>query len=162
MPFFLFSRRRKNRERISKIRDEAPTHVEALARLFTDSQILDDGTLLGRVQAILEATEHRFVPGLHTGILFGQNGFREEFLDPWQASSNQVGHFLTAVRLAFDPKFLSNPALFFLLNSWQHKNIPVRLIVGHEKAAACGTLSGCNTRPPQQKTSRTFWPESWT
>jgi hypothetical protein len=130
-------RRRKiveaNRARIVVIRDESPSDVEALARMFTDSKIVDDGTIPGRVNAILDATEHTFIPSVHTGIEFKQSGFRSEFHDPWESSINQVGHFLTAVRLAFNPDIASNPILLTILEAWGDSEIPLRLIIGHEK-----------------------------
>jgi hypothetical protein len=122
-----------NRSRIIVIRDKSPTDVEALARMFTDSKIVDNGTISGRVHAILDATQHSVIPGLHTGIEFGQSGFRQEFYDPWPSSINQVGHFLTAVRLAFDPEFLNSIILTAILGSWSDTDVPLRLIIGHEK-----------------------------
>ncbi len=124
----------KNRVRIEAIRDAAPHDVEALARMFTDKKITDDGTVVGRVNAIFEATAHDVIPGLQTGIEFGQSGFRKEFLDPWPSSENQVGHFLTAVRLAFDPGVVEyNPFVLAILDAWWDSEIPLRLIIGHEK-----------------------------
>jgi hypothetical protein len=131
-----FSRqqRAENRRRILVIRDEAPTAVEALARMFTDAHISDNGHILGRLRAILAATQHRFVPGLHTGIAIGLNGFRSEFEDPWKTSTDQVGHFLTAVRLTVDPGFLSIPIFPILLGGLGDDEFPLRLMIGHEKA----------------------------
>lgn len=123
----------KNRKRIIAIRKDSSTDVEALARTFTDKQIVDNGTIAGRVNAIMAATEHTFIPGLQTGIEFGQTGFRKEFLDPWESSQNQVGHFLTAVRLGFDPDFASNFLFLAILDAWGDADIPLRLIIGHEK-----------------------------
>ena len=126
--------RARNKARIVKIRDEAPTAVEAFARMFTDAGIVDDGSVPGRLGAILAATEHRIVPGLHMGIPIGLTGFRKEFEDPWLSSKDQVGHFLTAVRLANDPRFLSNPIFRLLLGISSDSDLPVQLIVGHEKS----------------------------
>jgi hypothetical protein len=123
----------ENRARLMAIRDEAPTAVEACARMFTDERISDDGTIPGRLRSILAATEHRFVPGLHTGLAIGLTGFRKEFEDPWPSSADQVGHFLTAVGLVYDPAFLSNPIFSMLLGGFGDDDIPLRLIVGHEK-----------------------------
>lgn len=131
---FLWGEHKKNRARLIAIRDESPTAVEALARMFTHTHLSDDGTVLGRLRAILTATEHRFIPGLHTGIRIGLTGFRPEFEDPWKTSADQVGHFLTAVRLAFDSRFLANPVFPLILGGWGDKDRPVRLIIGHEKA----------------------------
>ena len=123
-----------NRNYITAIRDKSSSDVEALARMFTDAKIKDDGTIPGRVHVILDATEHRVIPGLQTGIKFKQSGFRKEFHDPWKSSINQVGHFLTAVRLAFDPGVVThNPILLTILGAWGDKEIPLRLIIGHEK-----------------------------
>jgi len=124
----------KNRARIEEIRKAAPTDVEALARLFTDPKIDDGGTLVGRVNAIFEATEHEWIPALQTGVEFGQTGFRKEYLDPWPSSENQVGHFLTAVRMAFDPGVVTgNLMLLAILDAWTDSEMPLRLIIGHEK-----------------------------
>src|SRR6476660_7930513 len=103
--------------------------------MFTYSHIRDDGTVAGRLRAVLTATEHRFVPGLQTGADIGLTGFRKEFEDPWPTSTDQVGHFLTAVRLGFDPRFVSNPVFRLLLGSGGEADAPMRLIVGHEKVA---------------------------
>jgi hypothetical protein len=101
--------------------------------MFTDAQIVDDATVAGRLHAILAATEHRFIPGLHVGASIGMTGFRKEFEDPWPDSTDQVGHFLTAVRLAFDAQFLSNPIFPLLLGGIGDTDMPLRLIIGHEK-----------------------------
>src|SRR5690606_34510246 len=97
-------------EVIEDIRDEAaPNDLEALARLFEDPRLFDDGTPQGRLEAILEATESPSLPGYQKGIRFGENGFRAEFHDPHVASSNQVGHFLTAVGMAYNPGLVRRP-----------------------------------------------------
>jgi hypothetical protein len=124
----------KNRRRILAIRDEAPTAVEALARMFTDVHISDNGQIRGRLRAIFAATQHRLVPGLHTGIAIGLSGFRIEFEDPWETSTDQVGHFLTAVRLTVDPGFLSNPLFPILLGGLGDDEFPLRIMIGHEMA----------------------------
>lgn len=133
--FLFWGKRKHNRARIWAIRDAAPTAVEALARMFTDQQIEDDSTVSGRVHAILMATEHPFVLGLHTGAKIGVTGFRPAYEDPWKQSADQVGHFLTAVRLAFDPRFLALPVFPLVLGGWGHRDRALRLMVGHEKAA---------------------------
>ena len=132
----LFSGQRtaENRRRILAIRDEAPTAVEALARMFTDAHISDNGQIRGRLGAIFAATRHRLVPGLHTGLAIGLSGFRPEFEDPWEASTDQVGHFLTAVRLTVDPGFLSNPLFPILLGGLGDDEFPLRIMIGHEMA----------------------------
>jgi hypothetical protein len=127
-------RKSKNRSRLLAIGVESPTALEALARLFIDKQILDDGTARGRLRAILAATERPQAPGMHTAIPFGMSGFRVEFEDPWESSKNQVGHFLTAVRLSFDARFLSIPIYPLLLGGFGHDDMALRLIIGHEKA----------------------------
>ena len=132
--FTSWKARAKNRVRLIAIRDEAPTAVEACARMFTDTLVSDDGTPLGRLRVILAATEHSLVLGLHTGINIGLSGFRPEFEDPWPTSTDQVGHFLTAVRLACDARFIYNPLFLLLLGGLGDKDIPLRLIIGHEKA----------------------------
>ena len=80
--------------------------AETLARLFTDHRIIDDGTLIGCVCAILEATEHRWfpqilmfmdVPGLYELCGASDRGFRSAFRDPWACGRDQIGHFLTAM-----------------------------------------------------------------
>jgi hypothetical protein len=136
----------RNRARIAAIRDGAPTAVEALARMFTDDRIADDGTVPGRLRAILAATENRFVPGLHNGMKIGLSGFREEYQDPWESSSDQVGHFLTAVRLCIFPGFLSNPLFPLLLGRRRDDDLPLRLAIGHEKAPdPPGRITGLRT-----------------
>jgi hypothetical protein len=133
---FFFGNRGRNRARVLAIRDRAPTSVAALAEMFADAQIIDDGTVHGRLRAILGATEHRLVPGLQTGADIGLTGFRDAYKDPWPSSRDQVGHFLTAVRLAFAPGVVRNPLLRLLagIRRGDH-DVPVRLIVGHEKVA---------------------------
>lgn len=126
--------RTHNRLRMARIRDQAPNAVEALARMVEDSQIIDDGTPRGRVDVILMASEHAIIPGLHTGLNIGLTGFRKEYEDPWPTSTDQVGHFLTAVRLCIDPGFLFISPIPLLLGGWGDRDIPLRLIIGHEKA----------------------------
>jgi hypothetical protein len=132
---FFWGKRKRNRARIFVIRDGAATAVEALALMLTDGQIEDDGTVSGRVRAILLATEHPYMMGLHTGAKIGVTGFRNEYEDPWKQSADQVGHFLTAVRFAFDSRFLINPIYPLVLGGWGHRDRALRLMVGHEKAA---------------------------
>lgn len=123
----------KNQACLRAILREAPTALEALAVMFTDPCLLDDGTIQGRVRAILAATEHPSVPGLQTGIYIGMTGFRQELQDPWPTSTDQAGHFLTAVRLATDTKFLSSPVYPILLGEWGDDEVALRLVIGHEK-----------------------------
>jgi hypothetical protein len=124
-----------NVKRIKQIKQATSTDVDALAKIFTDSKIKDDGTLVGRFTAIFRATEHWAIPGLQTGIKFGFSGFKKEFHDPWPSSSNQVGHFLTAVRLAMDSSVTNDLILIAILDAWFDDKRALRLIIGHEKRA---------------------------
>jgi hypothetical protein len=129
-----------NVKRIAQIKKATSTDVDALAEMFTDPNIKDDGTLEGRFKAIFRATEHWVIPGLQTGISFGFSGFKEEFHDPWPSSRNQVGHFLTAVRLAMDTSVTNNLVLIAILGAWFDDERALRLIIGHEKRADPGAL----------------------
>jgi hypothetical protein len=126
---------------IERIRDRVRNDAEALAVIFEDSSITDDGTVAGRLRAILEATESVIVPGLQTGITFADSGFRTEFKDPWPSSNNQVGHFLTAVGLSFNPGKVSESFMLRTLRDWlgadsamTDEEVAIRLCIGHEKA----------------------------
>ena len=132
---FLFGAAARNCARIRQLRDRAPNAIEAFARIFEDSQFEDDGTVTGRVRAVFAATEVRFVPGLHIGARIGVTGFRAEYEDPWTSSSDQVGHFVTAVRLAYDSRFLRSPLLLLVLGAIGDRDIALRLMIGHEKRA---------------------------
>lgn len=143
---YVWGQTARNRVRILALRDEAPTAVEAFARMFTDPNFADDGSVRGRLHTLLTATEHRFVPGLHTGLTLGMTGFRAEFEDPWPTSTDQVGHFLTAVRLTVDPQFLSNPVFPLLLGSLGQPDLPLRLMIGHEKVADPEDVSRANLK----------------
>jgi hypothetical protein len=129
-----------NVKRIEQIKQATSTDVAALARIFTDSKIKDDGTLVGRFTVIFRATEHWAIRGLQTGIKFGFSGFKKEFQDPWPSSSNQVGHFLTAVRLAMDSSVTNDLILIAILDAWFDDERALRLIIGHEKRADPGAL----------------------
>ncbi len=124
-----------NVKRIAQIKKATSTDVDALAQMFTDSKIKDDGTVAGRFTVIYRATEHWLIPGLQTGIEFGFSGFKKEFHDPWPSSSNQVGHFLTAVRLAMDSSVSNNIISIAILDAWFDNDRALRLIIGHEKKA---------------------------
>ena len=135
-------------------------HVDMLAQLFGDDDILDSGTanaLQKRLATILGASADARNGGLthFSGILAGwtDTGFRNAFLDPWgSASNNQVGHFLTAVDMGFNPKrtydFASNSTWFSLSLLTVGTGIPkeesicVRLIVGHEQYPDNGWNAG--------------------
>jgi hypothetical protein len=142
------TRRARNQERIRQIAAGAPSDLEALARLFEDGAIEDDGSPRGRLEALLEATERRTIPGLHTALPFGDSGFAGDrrpggagFRDPWASSRNQVGHFLTAVRLQTAPEVVSRavPALGSIRAlvgapaGMQDAEVALRLTIGHEK-----------------------------
>jgi hypothetical protein len=130
-----------NSNRIEKIRDSTGNDAESLALLFSDSFIKDDGSVNGRLRAILEATEKTGVPGLQTGIKFSDSGFRDDFKDPWPDSANQVGHFLTAVGLSFNPAKVAQSFMGRRLRDWlgadgslTDEAVALRLTIGHEKA----------------------------
>lgn len=135
------SARTHNQERIRQITALAATDLEALALLFEDDGIRDDGTTMGRVYALLHATERRTIPGLQTAIPFGDSGFAEGFRDPWPASRNQVGHFLTALGLRLRPKVVSRPlpllgsirAIVAAPPEMSDAEVALRLTIGHEK-----------------------------
>ena len=137
-----------NRKRIGVIKSEAGTDLEALARIFEDDKIVDDGSIASRLQAILAATEHLLIPGLQTGIKFGDTGFAGDqtkggtgFRDPHSSSRNQVGHFLTAVGLQFSPAVVSRRIPYFgnirsmvqAPASMSDADVALRLTIGHEK-----------------------------
>ena len=98
-------------------------YVETLARSFEDRRITETfisqrlasggSTRLrapeARLLSILDATENKSLQGLQTGGAaagWHDEGFRAEFRDPHPSSDNQVGHFLTAARLGYDPDFV--------------------------------------------------------
>lgn len=137
-----------NRERIEVLKGQAKSDLEALALLFDDDEIVDDGTVSSRLQSILGATEHLIIPGLQTGINFGDTGFAGDqqpggtgFRDPHPSSRNQVGHFLTAVGLQFSPQVVSRSIPIFgsiraMVNaptSMSDAEVALRLTIGHEK-----------------------------
>lgn len=139
-----------NLHRILRLHQEAADNdAEALARMFEDRAILDDGTLGGRLEAILRATEHRWIrrlhipldiPGLQDCPGFSDRGFRPEFKDPWTCSGDQAGHFLTALGLILYPERLEGRRLGFRLRDLVGApremglaEVALRFIVGHEK-----------------------------
>ncbi len=143
------TRDKLNRHRIEALKEGAASDLEALANMFEDDQIIDDGTVPGRLQSILEATKHLLIPGLQTGIKFKDTGFRGEptptgsgFRDPHPSSANQVGHFLTAVGLEFSPQVVSKPLFGFpsiremveAPREMSDADVALRLTIGHEKA----------------------------
>ena len=142
--------RARNVARIREIAARAPTDLEALALLFEDDTILDDGTVAGRARALLEATGRKSIPGLQTALPFGDTGFAGDrrpggagFRDPWPSSRNQPGHFLTAVGLRFDPGLVSRHipllgsvrAIVGAPASMPDEEVALRLSIGHEKMA---------------------------
>jgi len=144
------SERARNQARIRHLAARAPTDLEALALLFEDDGIVDDGTIPGRLRAILQATERKTIPGLQTALPFGDSGFAGDrrldgagFRDPWPASRNQVGHFLTAVGLRFAPEIVARPIPFLgsiraivrAPAATSDEDVALRLAIGHEKMA---------------------------
>lgn len=138
---------------IERIRDAVPkpTDADDLAQMFETTLISDDGTVAGRLRELLSATEKLAIPGLQTGIEFHDKGFRTEFKDPWPSSDNQVGHFLTAVGLSFNPAKVSERFVGRKLRDWigaddalSDEEVALRLTIGHEKAAdpGAGTIAG--------------------
>lgn len=138
-----------NRKRIAALKGEAGTDLEALARMFEDEQIIDDGSVVSRVQAVLGVTESLVIPGLQTGEEFSDTGFRGDqepggagFRDPHPSSRNQVGHFLTAVGLQFSPEVVSRHIPYFgtirsmveAPTTMSDAEVALRLTIGHEKA----------------------------
>ena len=143
--------------RIIAIRAEAGyDDAEALARLFEDGALRDDGTPPRRLETILAATERWMIKGLQTGLPFLDCGFRGDrerhgsgFRDPWPSSRNQVGHFLTAVGLAFRPAMISGPVAGLPLRTWlgadrslTDEQVAKRLIIGHEFGPDPGLILG--------------------
>ncbi|HWE61753.1 MAG TPA: metallophosphoesterase, partial [Chloroflexota bacterium] len=143
------SRRAANQARIRHIAQAAQSDLDALAKLFEDDEIADDGTVPGRLQALLEATERRLIPGLQTAVPFGDTGFAGDqrpggagFRDPWLSSRNQVGHFLTAVGLRCVPQTVARPipilgsirAIVGAPCAMSDMEVALRLAIGHEKS----------------------------
>ncbi len=104
-----------NKRQIGRIKADAGSDLDALAAMFEDDEIVDDGTVSGRLQTILTITKHLVIPGLKTGLPFGDTGMAKKFQDPWESSRNQVGHFLTAVGLEYEPEAVSRPIPAVLL-----------------------------------------------
>jgi hypothetical protein len=101
--------------------------AEALAQVFEDQLITDDpsgsSALAGRLMNVLTASADSFAPGMsHFSGIFadwtdgvgtgrrGDTGFKPCFQDfpLWPGSSMQVGHFMTAVDMGFQPSKLYN------------------------------------------------------
>jgi RHS repeat-associated protein len=163
------------------VQEDTNGGLDALIRLFETDE-LDNydppagNTAQARLELVLEATlSAAFAKkagldlGIHFDIDFTTCELRGEFNDEWLYTkywnqnpddpnvANQVGHFLTAVRLGYDPAFLDNPATRLALHtlifrsgsaapitvvippSWDWAEdvdtMAKRLIVGHEKVA---------------------------
>lgn len=69
------ARNSHNRARITVINQQVANDLERLAALFADDLIIDDDTVQSRLTAILGVTEHAVIPGLQTGVDFGDTGF---------------------------------------------------------------------------------------
>lgn len=146
-------------------RKKGVDRVEDFARWFTSPSFPDSwsarylrnaagdqgDTGAQRLAKVLKETS-TVVPGLQTGRpskRWNDEGFNPALQDPWQKSGNQVGHFLTAVNLGFNPGFVSEPQLpiSFISQGWAEsirdvfgapksvsdESLAIRLIVGHEK-----------------------------
>lgn len=130
-----------------------PNDAESLARLFDSNQIYDDGTVGGRLDAVLAATEHHRIKGLQEEIEFSDVGFFGDqnpngrgYRDPHPSSRNQVGHFLTGVGLGFNPHkvaqmislagvpIASMRALLNAPESMSDEEVVAAMVVGHELA----------------------------
>jgi hypothetical protein len=137
-----------NMARIRVLKASATSDLDALAKLFSDDEIVDDGTVNGRVAVVLVATEHLAIPGLQTGIPFSDTGFAGDrtpggpgFRDPHPSSQNQPGHFLTAAGLQVSPSVVSRPIPYFgtirqmvqAPAGMPDDQVALRLTIGHEK-----------------------------
>jgi hypothetical protein len=137
----------ESRARIAAIRRASGwDDAEALARLFEDPGLPGGGSAAARLGAILDATGRRLIKGLQTGVPFEDRGFRGDrrrggagLRDPWPSSRNQVGHFLTAVGLAFRPETVAAPVLGRPMRWWlgapprlSDERVAMRLTLGHD------------------------------
>jgi hypothetical protein len=138
-------------ERAQAIRGECGGNdAEALARLFEDHKVPDDGTPRGRVEMLLCATAHHWLPGLRgpldvPGLCeihgYEDAGFRQLLVDPWRVSRDQVGHFLTAANMCLHPEVVRQQRLGVAIRSMigaapemPDSEVAMRLAIGHEKA----------------------------
>jgi RHS repeat-associated protein len=149
-------------EIVDQIIRDAPNGIEALIQLF-ENELLPQyrpgkTTAQARLEFILAVTNrlvgNRIDVGIQFAIEFQQcgerpdAGLRYEFRDDWMypaywdqpaSTSNQIGHFLTAVRLGYDPSFLIpllSRAEVVRHAAWLDEPldmIAIRLMVGHEK-----------------------------
>lgn len=159
-----------NEDAAERIKKSSSNNVEVLALLFESNEIKDDGTVSGRLKTILEITESSLVPGLQTGKPFEKSdeGFKEEYKDPWPSSRNQAGHFLTAVGFGFDPSVVQRnmagkPIRFWIgaPKSMSDEEVAIRLMIGHEKAPDPGyfrAVGECMLENSEGK--RVTYPES--
>jgi hypothetical protein len=145
-----------------KTRLSRSNDVEFLAQLFEDKTIADTGSgnneVKTRLETILSASASPLDLGMthFSGIFEGcrDRGFRKAFEDPWESSGNQVGHFSTAVDMAYRPSRVTvlgaalprpRPWSTVLPTVWL-SNVPagewnaVALIIGHEKLSDKGGL----------------------
>ncbi|MCG8348461.1 MAG: hypothetical protein MI924_11875, partial [Chloroflexales bacterium] len=134
---------------------DAEGEIDALGtliRLFVDSDLPGGTTPTAmqlrrshlspaaeRLEFILHYTQDW--KGVPFRKIFNDSGFNPQFQDPWpEESGNQVGHFLTAVGLAYAPdhyiNFLTRLGLFAgLIVPTSSEDAALRLIVGHEKVS---------------------------
>lgn len=120
------------RERARALVDAAPSNVEGLIRLFEVDDLpgqtaagrlryllrLTASGLPGMQMALFPADDSGFKPELADGRFYHSPNFWARLLPPEARETSQVGHFLIAVGLAYNP--------------WP-KSVALRLIVGHEK-----------------------------
>jgi hypothetical protein len=154
---------------------------EALAQVFEDQSITDgtagSSALASRLMNVLTASADNFPPGMsHFSGIFadwtdgtggsrrGDTGFKPCFQDfpLWPGSSMQVGHFMTAVDMGFQPSKLYNFVAAHVLtapfggpfgtpptpadpdapvrpNWWTFGELEcLQLIIGHEQVADSG------------------------
>lgn len=137
-----------NMAKVRTIKAAAASDLDALAKLFSDDEIVDDGTVQSRLTVVLAATEHLVIPGLQTGADFSDTGFAGDrapngagFRDPHPSSQNQPGHFLTAAGLQFSPAVVSKRIPYFgtiremvqAPGGMTDDQVALRLTIGHEK-----------------------------
>jgi RHS repeat-associated protein len=111
--------------------------VEALARMFESKDIKDIETPSGLTSAEVRLKTILFGTAMFPGIQFGpaiegwtDAGFRNEFQD----KRNQVGHFLTAVSLGYQPDIMGlYRDRLGAREDMSNLEVALRSIVGHEK-----------------------------
>jgi hypothetical protein len=112
-----------NQNTIINIRNSSTSSAEALVTMFTTDK-LPGSTPISRLNVILNATKSSSYS--HFAVPFDDSGFKSDFKDPYPGSSNQVGHFLTAVDISLN----------------QNNVLGRSAIVGHEMYPDIGTPSG--------------------